>query len=281
MVIQHIQLASNANRMFGINRVDQAKSTEKLASGYKVNRSSDDAAGLAISEVMRRQVRGLTQASSNAQDGISMVQAAEGAIHEVHDMLGRISELCVKAANDTMTSDDRAYVQDEIARNISEIDRVNQLATFNDINMLNGGATKADGTKDPFSVKLQVGAEKDQYISFEIGVINAKSLGIDDLDVRGNDNTGAADGIEKIKSAMAITSEHRSKLGAVQNRLEHSIRNLDNIVENTSASESKIRDTDMAGEMVNNSIRNIFSQAGISMMSQANQSNNAVLGLLS
>lgn len=280
MVIQHNQLASNANRMFGINRVDQAKSTEKLASGYKVNRSSDDASGLAISEVMRRQVRGLTQASANAQNGISMVQAAEGAINEVHDMLGRISELCVKAANDTMTSDDRSYIQDEVSRNIAEIDRVNQLATFNDINMLNGGETRADGTKDPFKVKLQVGAEEGQYISFEIGVINAKSLGIDDLDVRGEDNTGAAAGIEKAKSAMEITSRHRSMLGAVQNRLEHSIKNLDNIVENTTRSESKIRDTDMAGEMVHNSIKNILSKAGISMMAQANQSNNGVLGLV-
>lgn len=280
MIIQHNMLASNANRMYGINNVGLKKSAEKLSSGYKVNRSADDAAGLAISEVMRRQVRGLSQASANAQDGISMVQAAEGALHEAHDMLHRINELCVKAATDTMTYEDRSYVQDEIALSIQELDRLSDIATFNDINML-GGDPETGDKNAPFKVKLQIGAETGQYLSFELNSINASTLGVKDINVLDDDGSGASDGIQKVKDAIIKNSKERARLGTVHNRLQHTIRNLDNVVENTSASESLIRDTDMAKEMVSYSIRNIFSQSSLSLSAQANQSNNGVLGLLS
>ena len=278
MIIQHNMLASNTNRMYGLNNLGLKKSAEKLSSGYQVNRSADDAAGLAISEVMRRQVRGLSQASANAQDGISMVQAAEGALHEAHDMLHRMNELCVKAANDTMTYEDREYVQSEITHSIAELDRLSDIATFNGINML--GGENGDITK-PFKAKLQIGAEANQYVELELNSINATTLGVKDINVLDDDGSGAASGIDVVKEAIKRNSEERSKLGAVHNRLTHSIKNLDNIVENTTASESKIRDTDMAKEMVSYSIRNIFSQASVSLSAQANQSNNGVLGLLS
>ena len=277
MVIQHNMLASNSNRMYGINNVSLKKSAEKLSSGYQINRSADDAAGLAISEVMRRQVRGLTQAASNAQDGISMVQAAEGALHEAHDMLHRMNELCVKAATDTMTREDRSYIQSEIGHSIEELDRLSEIATFNNINMLGGDNGDINL---PFKMKLQVGAEADQYIEFEINSINATTLGVADIDVCDDDGSGASSAIDKVKEAIARNSEERSNLGAIHNRLTHAIRNLDNVVENTTSSESKIRDTDMAKEMVAYSIRNIFSQAGLSMSAQANQSNSGVLGLV-
>ena len=271
-------LASNANRMYGINNVSLKKSAEKLSSGYKVNRSADDAAGLAISEVMRRQVRGLSQAAANAQDGISMVQAAEGALHEAHDMLHRMNELCVKAATDTMTYEDRSYIQSEIEHSIEELDRLSEIATFNDINMLGGDNGDINA---PFKVRLQIGADEGQSLEFEIHSINATTLGIKDVNVLDDDGSGAAEGINKVRDAIARNSEERANLGAVHNRLTHTIRNLDNVVENTTSAESNIRDTDMAKEMVTYSIRNIFSQAGVSMSAQANQANRAVLGLVS
>ena len=271
MVVQHNLTAMNSNRMLGLTTSSQAKSTEKLSSGYRVNRAADDAAGLAISEKMRRQIKGLTQATRNAQDGISCVQTAEGALTEVHDMLQRMNTLAVQASNDTMTSADRAYLNQEVRALVSEIDRVASTTTFNEQNLL-------DGT---FSGKnLQVGAESGQFIGISIKSMSATGIKVNNIQVSGADNTEAEKAISTIKTALAKVSSQRADLGAVQNRLEHTIKNLDNVVENTTAAESAIRDTDMATEMVTFSNANILAQAGTSMLAQANQSNQNVLSIL-
>ena len=278
MVVQHNLTAMNSSRMLNITTDSQAKSTEKLSSGYKINRAADDAAGLAISEKMRRQIRGLTQASANAQDGISCVQTAEGALAEVHDMLQRMTELAVKAANGTQTSADRGYINQEVQALVSEIDRVASTTTFNEQNLLNG----------KFDVKLQVGAEANQTIGLKIDgmsaaglkLTGAKATGGKAITVGGTDAKSAQLAISQIKEALAQVSKQRADLGAVQNRLEHTIKNLDNVVENTTSAESSIRDTDMATEMVKYSNNNILAQAGQSMLAQANQSNQGVLSLL-
>ncbi len=337
MVVQHNITAMNSNRMLGLTTSAQAKSTEKLSSGYKINRAADDAAGLSISEKMRRQIRGLTQASANAQDGISCVQTAEGALNEVQDMLQRMNELAVKGENGTLTSTDRSYIQSEVKQLMSEIDRVQSTTTFNEQSLLDGS----------FSNKgLQVGAEAGQHISVSIKNMNTAQLianavqnevkfgtaNVDTLNgdsyagtvtysyLEGGENTLNADMLSKFydfkmsdvvdsdsyakastntaqlteaptaadfaalnafaKSAIKDVSKQRSDLGAIQNRLEHTISNLDNIVENTTSAESQIRDTDIATEMVRYANNNILQQAGTSMLSQANQSNQLALSLL-
>ena len=399
MVVQHNLTAMNSNRMLGITAGNQAKSSEKLSSGYKINRAADDAAGLSISEKMRRQIRGLTQASANAEDGVSAVQTAEGALAEVHDMLQRMDELATKAANGTMSSSDRQDVQNEIDQLTTEIDRVAETTKFNETYLLKGdpndkasnGKTqylsfkdagfgkyveatdlpkddpdygkkvalkwtgqepvagdeidiagkhytiiKDDGTEDEdnlrikadtaktkiqdeikkankigadddsaevsvtfktdvaklqlasaktardLSLSLHVGADADfeNKISFNIKKMDTKTLGINGLDVTGNTPANATYAIDNIEAAIKTVSEQRSGLGAIQNRLEHTIKNVDNVVENTTAAESAIRDTDMASEMVKYSNNNILMQAGQSMLAQANQSNQGVLLLL-
>ena len=271
MVVQHNLTAMNSNRMLGITTSVQAKSTEKLSSGYRINRAADDAAGLAISEKMRRQIKGLTQASTNAQDGISCVQTAEGALAEVHDMLQRMNELAVQAANGTQTSADRSYINSEIQALTSEIDRVASTTTFNEQNLLNG-TFKNKG--------LQVGAEANQVISFSISGMSSAGIGITNISVGGTTDANAQKAITMIKAALKVVSQQRSDLGAIQNRLEHTIKNLDNVVENTTAAESQIRDTDMASEMVKFSNNNILAQAGQAMLAQANQTNQGVLSIL-
>ena len=270
MIVQHNLTAMNSNRMLGITTNSQAKSTEKLSSGYKVNRAADDAAGLAISEKMRRQIRGLTQAASNAQDGISCVQTAEGALAEVHDMLQRMNELAVKAANGTNTTADRGYIDSEVQALVSEIDRVQSTTTFNEQNLLDGTFT---------GKSLLVGAESGQVITISIANMKASTIGLTGVAV--TDEGTAKTAIDQIKNALASVSKQRSDLGAVQNRLEHTIKNLDNVVENTQAAESLIRDTDMAKEMVKFSNNNILAQAGTAMLAQSNQANQNVLSLLS
>ena len=406
MVVQHNLTAMNSNRMLGVTTGAQAKSSEKLSSGYKINRAADDAAGLSISEKMRRQMRGLTQASSNAEDGISAVQTAEGALNEVHDMLQRMNELATKAANGTMSSSDRQDVQNEIKQLTTEIDRVAETTKFNETYLLKGDPTDddpvgkkeeyqtfkdagfakyfkveevkdANGVVDPSKVKvtanapdvgdeividgtkytvgtatddntntitaddaldkmaaeivrankigvfeggslisgntamnqdkdalksasglevevakvktkkdlslsLHVGADADfeNKISFNIEKMDSRGLGIKGISVTGNTPANATYAIDSIEAAIRSVSEQRSGLGAIQNRLEHTIKNLDNVVENTTAAESQIRDTDMATEMVRYSNNNILMQAGQSMLAQANQSNQGVLSLL-
>ena len=275
MVVQHNLTAMNSNRMLGLTTKTQAKSTEKLSSGYKVNRAADDAAGLAISEKMRRQIRGLTQASLNAQDGISAVQTAEGALNEVHDMLQRMNELAVKAANGTNQSEDQSYIQSEVDALIDEINRVAETTSFNEKMLLNGSWSGG--------VDLQVGSEgtTGNRISVSIKSMDAAGISVDTLKNNGvTSQSDAQASISVIKSSMTAISKQRSDLGAIQNRLEHTINNLDNVVENTTAAESQIRDTDMATEMVKYSNNNILAQAGQAMLAQANQSNQGVLSLL-
>ena len=421
MVVQHNLTAMNSNRMLGITTGTQAKSTEKLSSGYKINRAADDAAGLSISEKMRKQIRGLSQASLNAEDGISAVQTAEGALNEVQDMLQRMNELAVKAANGTNSEDDRNYIQDEIDQLVTEIDRVATTTKFNETYLLkgeNGGVpgkltytdaeaaiadleldengegtaeievatdttdftddgsdgtattyvkqdfvidgttyslikdveagedaegnavtttakdivkslkdadadakvyadldslkaaissddlkevssielgTNADGDdfykvsvkgfsdlNNPLNFSLHVGADStpDNKIEVNISMMSARGLGVNGLQVNGDDDTLATEAIDTITAAIQKVSTQRSALGAVQNRLEHTIANLDNVVENTTAAESQIRDTDMATEMVKYSNNNILAQAGQAMLAQANQANQGVLSLL-
>jgi len=342
MVVQHNITAMNSNRMLGITQGAQAKSSEKLSSGYKINRAADDAAGLSISEKMRKQIRGLTQASANAQDGISAVQTAEGALTEVHDMLQRMNELATKAANGTLSSSDKQDVQNEIAQLSEEIDRVSTTTKFNETYLLNGTGKVQKNGKGTFSFELQVGADNlsTNRISVSITSISASALGVgvkkdgEDISadaavntyhfglneqgsvvkIAGNDlasvnytgvvtvkagstafiggtsgeggyisvktKTAARAAMDNIGAAIKLVSARRSELGAVQNRLEHTIKNLDNVIENTTAAESQIRDTDMASEMVKYSNNNILTQAGQSMLAQANQSNQGVLSLL-
>ena len=381
MVVQHNLQAMNSNRMLGVTTSSQAKVTEKLSSGYKINRAADDAAGLSISEKMRKQIRGLDQASNNAQDGVSAVQTAEGALAEVHDMLQRMNELAVQAANGTNSTSDRTAIQNEIDQLTTEIDRVAETTKFNETYLLKGdakGSTKtvtmqahdaglkgsltvsgntatfkptklnlsdkvmiggkeytiaaANDANDTsiidestaytkmaaelskansigtsaavsasgnnsitwtlgtqtvskaLSFNLHVGADADMTnkIGVSIETMNSAYLGVKGLDVVGTDGLGtqATYTIDAIADAIQKVSDQRSALGAVQNRLEHTIKNLDNVVENTTAAESQIRDTDMASTMVEYTKNNILQQAGQSMLAQANQSTQGVLSLL-
>ena len=389
MVVQHNLTAMNANRMLGVTTGLQAKSSEKLSSGYRINRAADDAAGLTISEKMRKQIKGLDQASTNAQDGVSAVQTAEGALTEVHSMLQRMNELAVQASNGTNSEADRQAIQDEIDQLTTEIDRVAETTKFNEIYLLKGddatttntlkphdaglagtmsdvaadgtytftadtlatgdtvsiggkeytivddyddyadenaahavGAytaehayglmetellaanqigdidhtaeveNKNDGTftitpgqatvANPLSFSLHVGADADMTnkINVNIETMSSAGLGIKGITVADASGKAATYAIDAIADAVAKVSSQRSSLGAVQNRLEHTIANLDNVVENTTAAESRIRDTDMAEEMVEYSKNNILAQAGQSMLAQANQSTQGVLSLL-
>ena len=274
MVVQHNLTAANTNRQLGITTSGLQKSTEKLSSGYKINRAADDAAGLSISEKMRNQIRGLNKASDNAQDGISLVQTAEGALNEVHSMLQRMSELAVQAANGTNATTDRTALNDEVQQLKTEIRRVGSTTQFNKMNILDGGFSA--GTKKA----LQVGANANQTISIAISAL--KSVVGSSLinDLKFDTATNAQSAIITVQSSIEKLSTLRSKLGAVQNRLEHTVANLDNISENTQSAESRIRDTDMAEEMVQYSKNNILQQAGQSMLAQANQANQGVLSLL-
>ena len=394
MVVQHNMQAANANRMLNITTSAQSKSTEKLSSGYKINRAADDAAGLSISEKMRKQIKGLDRASTNAEDGVSCVQTAEGALTEVHSMLQRMNELAVQASNGTLSEDDRSNIQDEVDQLITEIDRVSETTKFNETYLLKGDDNKAkisntvysspqmgmvkdamasgstlevktamdntgktvytfasglkvgdtwagkkvvadaatpgadqikladaktaeltamnkvitsyaddmginaitlaDGDNnvmsksktfeynDALNVSLHVGADSsdNNKISMNIESMSSDYLGIKGLKVSGKTYLQATGSIDTISDAISKVSKQRSELGAVQNRLEHTINNLDNVSENTQTAESRIRDTDMAEEMVNYSKNNILAQAGQSMLAQANQSTQGVLSLL-
>ena len=271
MVVQHNLSAMNTNRQMGTVTSALSKSTEKLSSGYRINRAVDDAAGLSISEKMRSQIRGLNKASSNAEDGISLIQVAEGALNESHSILQRMNELATQAANDTNTSSDRSAIQQELTQLTSELDRIYSTTQFNTMNLLDGDFT---------GKSLQVGALSGQVISVSIKSMKASALGIGYNAIKVSSNAVAGQSMSLIQKAINRVSEERSKLGAIQNRLEHTINNLDTTSENTSAAESRIRDTDMATEMVEYSKNNILAQAGQSMLSQANQQTQGVLSLL-
>ncbi|MFR1747765.1 MAG: flagellin [Clostridium sp.] len=276
MIVQHNITSMNANRQLGIVGNNLAKSTEKLSSGYRINRAADDAAGLAISEKMRAQVRGLNRASDNAQDGISLIQTAEGAMDQQHAILQRARELVVQAGNtgvldDGQTSgsgdDDFQKIQDELNELQKEFTRINEQTEFNKKKLLDGTYT------DQY---LQVGANDDQGISVTINKTDWTAPTVTG-GAAGNGSILLKDNIdEAIKS---VTTE-RSKLGAIQNRLEYTVKVDDNTAENMQAAESRIRDTDMADEMTRFSKESILQQAATSMLAQANQANQGVLSLL-
>lgn len=323
MVVQHNLQAANASRMLGNVTSKQSKSVNKLSSGYRINSAADDAAGLSISEKMRSQIRGLNKASNNAQDGVSLIQVAEGALDEVHSVLHRMNELATQAANDTNTSVDRKAIKSEIDQLGAEIDRISSATQFNTMNLIDGSFKNKN---------FQIGALSGQGIQIDIKAMDAHALGlafafdnpsqidtilegkpsIEFIELGGDEtrtayekwaafdknNTAkkshynpdqclfidsyanAGRSMKLIQNAVDVVSQMRSSLGAVQNRLEHTISNLDNISENTSAAESRIRDTDMAEEMVAYSTNSILMQAGQSVLAQANQNPQGILSLL-
>ena len=269
MVVRTNTMANNAFRQLGMNNNQVSKSLEKLASGYRINRAGDDAAGLAISESMKAQIKGLEAASSNSQDAISLVQTAEGALTEVHDMLNRMVELATKAANGTYTDDQRGNYQDEITQLQEEIDRIATSTKFNDTVLL-------DGTFQ--NKNMQVGTSATETISVSISGMQTDDLGVSGVNV--SSQTGANAAIEDINDAIKTVSKTRSGLGAMQNRLEHTINNLDTTAENLSAANSRIRDTDMAKEMMKYTQTNVLVQSAQAMLAQANQQPQSVLQLL-
>ena len=270
MVVQHNMQAVNTNRMLGQNVKAVAKTTEKLSSGYAVNRAADDAAGLSISEKMRNQIRGLNQSVKNAEDGISLIQTAEGNMNEIHSILQRMGELAIKSRNDVNASEDRRTINDEIVQLKAEISSITKKAEFNGTKLLNG---EMSGGKN-----LQVGANQGELLAISIKGTSLSLLGLSDVTV--STATGASAAIGLVQSAIKNVSAQRSLLGAVQNRLEYTINNLENYSENLTSAESSIRDTDMATEMVQFSKNQILQQAAQSMLAQANQSNQGVLSLL-
>ncbi len=266
MIVQHNMASANTNRQLGITNSNLAKSTEKLSSGYRINRAGDDAAGLSISEKMRSQVRGLERASANSQDGISLIQTAEGAMNEQHAILQRARELAVQAANDVNVSVDRQAISEELGALYSEFDRIMKQTEFNTQNLLSGG----------FSDKnLQVGANSGQSIAISIASTTM-------TDIKGvvSSYSAATGAIKSMDANIEALSKQRSKLGALQNRLEYAIRNADNTAENLQSAESRIRDVNMAQEMTKYSKDSILQQAGQAMLAQANQSTQGVLSLL-
>lgn len=276
MIVQHNITSMNANRQLGIVGNNLAKSTEKLSSGYRINRAADDAAGLAISEKMRAQVRGLNRASDNAQDGISLIQTAEGAMDQQHAILQRARELVVQAGNtgvldDGTTSgsgdDDFQKIQDELDELEKEFARINDQTEFNKKKLLDGSY------KDQY---LQVGANDNQGISVTINKTTWNAPNV----TSGAAGKGSTLLKENIDKAIKSVTTERSKLGAVQNRLEYTVKVDDNTAENMQAAESRIRDTDMADEMTRFSKESILQQAATSMLAQANQANQGVLSLL-
>ena len=279
MRINNNLMAMNTHRQLGIANNSGAKSMEKLSSGYRINRAGDDAAGLSISEKMRSQIRGLNQASRNAQDGISLVQTAEGALTETHAMLQRMRELVVQAANDTNTADDRGTIRDELNQLSEEITAITTKTEFNTKKLL-------DGTFSKTNITLQVGANSGQFIEFKIGDMSASALGVTTTAIGGvvADSSQTATDIstllDTVDSALNKVSAQRSLLGAAQNRLEHTIKNVDNTSENLQAAESRVRDVDMAKEMMEFTRQNILQQASTAMLAQANQAPQTVLQLL-
>ena len=268
MIIQHNIPAINAHRQLGINNSNLQKNLEKLSSGYRINRAADDAAGLAISEKMRAQITGLNRAVMNANDGISLIQTAEGALTEVHSMLNRMVDLAMESANGVMDSVDRGNIQAEVSSLSAEINRISEFSNFNGTKLL-------DGTLD---LSLQIGDTANETLQVSADTMNTTGLGIDTISVDSASNANAA--ISLIKDAINTVSTARGGLGALQNRLEHTINNLGVMAENMTSAESRIRDTDMAKEMMNFTKNNVLAQAAQSMLAQANMQPQQVLQLL-
>ncbi|TYS89298.1 flagellin [Rossellomorea aquimaris] len=273
MRINHNIAALNTYRQLNSANGAQGKSMEKLSSGLRINRAGDDAAGLAISEKMRAQVRGLDQAQRNSQDAISMIQTGEGALNETHAILQRMRELAVQSSNDTNTADDRAEIQLEITDLIEEVDRIATTTQFNSQNLLD----VTGGTAGTFT--FQIGSNDSQTLDVAFADMQAAALGIDAIDL-GVDSSTSSTAIATIDAAIKLVSDERSQLGAKQNRLEHTINNLGTSSENLTAAESRIRDVDMAKEMMNQTKNSILSQASQAMLAQSNQMPQGVLQLL-
>ncbi|MVP01550.1 flagellin Hag [Paenibacillus lutrae] len=278
MRINHNISSYNAQRQLSTNNNAQSKSLEKLSSGYRINRAADDAAGLAISEKMRNQIRGLEQASKNSLDGISLIQTAEGALNETHAMLQRMGELFTQAANEVLTTSDTAKIKTEVTALSDQIDAIANQTQFNTKKLLNGDTT---------SLKFQVGANENETISLSLVSMKAAALGVDagtlvDLgdSTAATMNKDASDNMKLVQTAIDTVSTTRSNLGAVQNRLEHTINNLGTTAENLQAAESRIRDVDMAKEMSEFTKNGILQQAATAMLAQANQQPQGVLQLL-
>jgi flagellin len=285
MIINHNLSAMFANRTLNVTQNYLDKNTEKLSSGLRINRAGDDASGLAVSEKLRSQIRGLNQASANAQNGISFIQTTEGYLQESQDIIQRLRELAVQSSNGIYTSEDRMQIQVEVSSLIDEIDRIASHAQFNGLNMLTGRFARENGENAvTASMWFHIGANIDQRERVYIGTITSKSLGMRDtgddsiMSLETPDDANRA--IGTLDDALRIVSKQRADLGAYQNRLEHAIRGIDIGAENLQASESRIRDTDMASEMVTYTKNQILSQSGTAMLAQANQRAQTVLQLL-
>ena len=285
MVINHNMSAMFAQRSEGLTEVNQQKNMEKLSSGLRINRAGDDASGLAVSEKMRAQIRGLNKASENAKNGISFIQTTEGYLQESEDIIQRIRELAVQSSNGIYTDEDRTMIQVEVSSLIAEVDRIASAAQFNGLNMLTGRYARPTGENDvTASMWLHIGANMDQRTQIFIGTMTAASLGLRNvgteeiLSLATPDDANRA--IGTLDEAIKKVNKQRADLGAYQNRLEKTVEGLDVAAENTQASESRIRDTDMAKEMVDFTKNQVLSQSGTAMLAQANQSSQNVLSLL-
>lgn len=273
MRINHNISSYNAQRQLTFNNTQQAKSLEKLSSGYRINRAADDAAGLAISEKMRNQIRGMEQANQNALDGISLIQTAEGALNETHAMLQRMGQLYTQAANEVLTDTDAEKIESEITQLTDQIENISKQTKFNTKELLSANVA---GEKLIF----QVGANNGETIELTLAAADKASLDIDALDPLDGTNATATANLDKIQAAIDTVSGIRSDLGSIQNRLEHTINNLGTTAENLQAAESRIRDVDMAKEMSEFTKNNILQQAATAMLAQANQQPQGVLQLL-
>jgi flagellin len=285
VIINHNLSAMFADRSLRATNLSQEKSMEKLSSGLRINRAGDDASGLAVSEKMRSQIRGLQRASKNAADGISLIQTTEGYLQESQDIIQRVRELAVQASNGIYTSEDRTQIQVEVSQLVSEIDRIASHAQFNGLSLLTGRFARADGSNTVTgSMWFQIGANMDQRTRVYIGTMTAKGLGLrnvgDDSIISLSDPDSSNRAIGTLDVALKRVSKERADLGAYQNRLEHAVKGIDVGAENMQAAESRIRDVDMASEMVNYTKDRILAQAGNAMLAQANQKNQQVLQLL-
>ena len=285
MVINHNMSAMFAQRSQGIQDLNQQKSMEKLSSGMRINRAGDDASGLAVSEKMRAQIRGLNQASENASNGISFIQTTEGYLQETEDIVQRIRELAVQSSNGIYTEEDRMQIQVEVSSLIAEVDRVASAAQFNGMNMLTGRFARPTGENTvTASMWFHIGANMDQRTQVYIGTMSSMALGLRNVGDESIMTLASPDeanrAIGTLDEALKKINKQRADLGAYQNRLEMTVKGLDIGAENLQASESRIRDTDMANEMVEFTKDQVLSQAGTAMLAQANQSSQNVLSLL-
>ncbi len=285
MVINHNMSAMFSQRQVGVTNLNTQKNMEKLSSGMKINRAGDDASGLAVSEKMRSQIRGLNQASTNAQNGISFIQTTEGYLQETTDIIQRIRELAIQASNGIYTDEDRMQIQVEVSQLVAEVDRIASTAQFNGMNMLTGRFAAQNGSNNvTASMWLHIGANMDQRVQVFIGTMTAAALNLRNvgdetiMSLESPDEANRA--IGTLDEALKKINKQRADLGGYQNRLEHAIRGLDIGAENLQSAESRIRDVDMAAEMVDFTKNQILQQAGTAMLAQANQSTQGVLNLL-